>query len=270
MKFKIYLIFILTLSLLVLGGLFVMSSRDKSDEADSSIVIARRSSDYSRKTDAATSDTEKIATLSSLARNDTLKMQSILFDVPFTSQAPLRDWDNVIFQQACEEASMLMAMLWVEGKEFISKEDAEKAILEISDFEKKNYRYFEDTSAQDTAIIMKDYFNYTNIEAKYDVSREHIKRELLNGNLVIVPVNGQKLSNPFYTPPGPLRHMILVVGYDAETKEFITNDAGTRRGEGFRYKENIFESAIQDYVTGYKEPIVQVRSAMIVVRRISS
>jgi hypothetical protein len=268
MKIKSYIIFILlAFSLLTLGGLFVINNKIKIDEADSQDVIARRS-DRGR-TDAAIPDTEKIATLAPLARNDIPDTQSVLFDVPFTSQAPFGNWDNQVFQQACEEASMLMAMLWVEGKEFISKEDANKAILEISDFEEKNYGYFEDTSAEDTAIIMKDYFSYNNIEVLYDIGSQDIKRELANGSIVITPMNGQKVGNPFYTPPGPLRHMILVVGYDRETKEFITNDPGTRHGEGFRYKEDIFEAALQDYITGHKEPIDEIRSAIIVVRRIS-
>lgn len=260
MKIKIYIAFILlAFSLLILGGLFVISNTAQ-------VTVTSMTSG----TTAQEHKTEDHKAEENFRIEEKIETQSILFNVPFTSQAPFGNWENIVLQQACEEASMLMAMLWVEGKEFISKEDAEKTILEISDFEKKNYGYFEDTSAQDTAIIMKDYFNYNNIEVLYDIGSADIKRELLNGSLVIAPMNGQRVGNPFYTPPGPLRHMILVVGYDVETKEFITNDPGTRRGEGFRYKEDIFESAIQDYVTGHKEPIVGVRSAMIVVRRISS
>ena len=255
MKIKSYIIFILlAFSLLTLGGLFVINNTMETTET-----------------------TETLENLETMAQPYVVERtegeweitQSVLFDVPFTSQAPFGNWDNQVFQQACEEASMLMAMLWVEGKEFISKEDANKAILEISDFEEKNYGYFEDTSAEDTAIIMKDYFSYNNIEVLYDIGSQDIKRELANGSIVITPMNGQKVGNPFYTPPGPLRHMILVVGYDRETKEFITNDPGTRHGEGFRYKEDIFEAALQDYITGHKEPIDEIRSAMIVVRRIS-
>lgn len=191
--------------------------------------------------------------------------QSILLNVPFASQAPSADWDNVIFQQGCEEASMLMAMLWVENKSFISAKDAEKAIFAISNFSQKNYGEFRDTSAADTANIMKDYFQYEGIEVKNNITAEDIKAELVNGNLVIVPVNGQKLGNPFYTPPGPFQHMLVVKGYDTQRKEFITNDPGTRRGEGFRYKENVLDAALRDYPTGYKEQIVQANKAMIVV-----
>jgi len=194
------------------------------------------------------------------------RRQTVLHNVPFTSQAPSGDWDNIIFQQGCEETSMLMAMLWVQNKKFINVRDAEIAISAISNFSQKNYGEFRDTSIEDTAIIMKDYFDYQNIEVQNDVSAGDIKRELARGNLVIVAVNGQKVGNPFYTPPGPLQHMLVVKGYDEARKEFITNDPGTRRGASFRYKEDVLEGALQDYVTGYKEPISEVRKAMIIVK----
>ena len=190
---------------------------------------------------------------------------SILMNVPFASQAPSGNWDNVIFQQGCEEASMLMAMLWVQQKGFISPKEAEKAISAISNFAQKNYGEFRDTSIEDTATIMKDYFEYQNIEVKNDITAKDIKSELAKGNVVIAAINGQKIGNPFYTPPGPLQHMLIVKGYDAQKKEFITNDPGTRRGEGFRYKEDILEAALQDYATGYKEPIREIRKSMIVI-----
>lgn len=190
--------------------------------------------------------------------------RNVLLNVPFTSQAPFGDWDNVIFQQGCEEASMLMAMLWVQGKQ-ITASAAEKAIRAISNFEQKNYGEFRDTSAHDTAEIMKDYFDYKNVEARYGIGIYDIKRELARGNLVIVPVNGQRIGNPFYTPPGPLQHMLVIRGYDPEGKEFITNDPGTRRGEGFSYKEDVLDAALRDYPTGYKEQIGEAQKAMIVV-----
>lgn len=190
--------------------------------------------------------------------------KTILHNVSFTSQAPFGDWDNVIFQQGCEEASMLMAMFWVEGKQ-ITASSAEKAIISISNFSAKNYGEFRDTSIEDTATIMKDYFDYQNIEVQNDITVEDIKRELMRGNVVIAAVNGQKIGNPFYTAPGPLQHMLVIRGYDSKKREFITNDPGTRRGESFRYKEDVLYGALQDYVTGYKEPIQEVRKAIIVV-----
>src|SRR3989344_4812592 len=71
---------------------------------------------------------------------------------------------------------------------------------------------------------------------------------------------------PNYTAPGPERHMILIRGYDDETGEFITNDAGTRRGEKYRYKYRTLFNAIRDYPTGDHIPITGVDKKMIVVQ----
>ena len=115
--------------------------------------------------------------------------------------------------------------------------------------------------------IFKGYYKYNNAEARSGISIEDIKKELFDGNLVIVPVNGQKIKNPFYTPPGPLEHMLVVIGYDGATKEFITNDPGTRRGEKYRYSEDILGAALMDYPTGIHQIITEVKTAMIVVKR---
>ena len=143
-----------------------------------------------------------------------------LLKVPFTSQAPTGNWDNPIFQNACEEASVYMAMLWVKGKQTTSLE-AEKVMIAMSNFEQKNYGVFLDTSAADTAQFMRDYFKYQNVFLKSDISVNDIKNELVRGNLVIVPVDGRALRNPFYTPPGPERHMLVIRGYDAKKKVLL-------------------------------------------------
>ena len=194
--------------------------------------------------------------------------QSILLEVPFSSQAPSAQWNDVVFQNACEETAILMAMRWAEDAT-LSKEDAEREIAAIAEFQKETYGHFHDRSAADTAQLMKEYFDYQNVEYVTDIDTSDIKRELLDGNVVIVPVNGQVLNNPFYTPPGPLEHMIVVVGYDEETHEFITHDPGTKRGANFRYEEDVLNQALRDYGTGYHETIKGVSKVMIVVKPLS-
>lgn len=191
----------------------------------------------------------------------------ILLDVPFTSQAPFGGWADPRRENGCEETSALMAMAWVRGEK-LSPEYADKKILEISDYEKNIYGDFHDTSAKDTiSRIFNDYFKYDKADVFYDIDGEDIKRELEAGNLVIVPVHGQKLKNPYYTQPGPVQHMLVVMGYDEAKKQFITNDPGTRHGEKYRYGEDIFEAALQDYPSGIHEPIEVVRTAMVVVKK---
>jgi len=191
----------------------------------------------------------------------------ILFNVPFTPQAPFSEWENSKLSNGCEEASVFMAMSWVRGKTF-TQEEARQEIIAVSDYELANYGVYLDTSAKDTFDrILKGYYGHQNAELFYDISVEDIKDELRNGNLVLTPMNGQELHNPYYTQPGPLRHMVVIIGYDPDNKEFITNDPGTRYGEQYRYSEQVFFNAIHDYLTGEDLPLPPKRTAMIVVKK---
>lgn len=160
-----------------------------------------------------------------------------------------------------------MAMSWIRGTD-ITPEKARQEILAVSDYELTNYGVFLDTSAQDTVErIFKGYYKYQNAEVVYDISAENIKNELRKGNLVITPMNGQELHNPYYTQPGPLRHMLVIIGFDPDSKEFITNDPGTRQGKQYRYPEDIFFKAISDYLTGDDLPLPPKRKVMIVIKK---
>lgn len=191
----------------------------------------------------------------------------ILLNVPFTAQAPFGNWDDVRQDYGCEEASILMAMYWVYGRD-LPPEKAEKEIIAISEFEQEKYGAFHDTSTLDTLKVLKAYFGYENAFVRFDIGIEDIKTELVQGNIVIVPIDGTKVDNPYYTPPGPAKHKIVIRGYDDDTQEFITNDPGTKRGEAYRYNYQILENAIVDYPTGLNEPISQIRTAMIVVKKL--
>lgn len=191
--------------------------------------------------------------------------------VPFTAQAPFGEWQDPRQQDGCEEAASLMAVLWTQGKPYITKEEAKETILAISAYQTDTYAEYRDTSAADTLErIIKGYFNYFHAELKTITGRQEIIRELQDGNVVIAPMNGQALNNPNFTPPGPERHMVLVYGYDPGADQFITNDPGTRQGENYLYATTLFFDAIRDYPTGYHVPIETVEKRVIVVRRDSS
>ncbi len=201
--------------------------------------------------------------------DDLPKEKDVLLEVPFTSQAPFVNWNDARKQDGCEEAAVIMAMAWVNDEKLTPK-IADEKINEISAFEKKMYGSFYDTNADDTAKrIFKEYFKYDNIEVEHNIDKENIKKELFKGNLVIVPVNGRKLGNPYYTPPGPVTHNLVVIGYDILKKEFITNDPGVGCGEKFRYGENILESALLDYPTGFHETVERKETAMIIIKKSS-
>jgi hypothetical protein len=189
-------------------------------------------------------------------------------NVPFSPQAPLGGWSDLRQEEGCEETSVLMAMAWAKGFRFTS-EEARREIISISEFEKKTYGSYNETSAEDTVKrIFNAYFKYYKVEMKSGIKTEDIIRELEKGKIVIVPVNGRKLNNPYFTPPGPTDHMLVIKGYDGTNQEFITNDPGTRRGESYRYSRPVMESALRDYPytgSGLKNP--GVIKSMIVVSK---
>ena len=185
----------------------------------------------------------------------------------FTKQAPFGDWSDERQQNGCEEAASIMAVYWAQDKN-LTLEIAEKEIIRISDFQLEKYGSFSDTSSEDTVKrILNEYFNFYNAEVKYDITIEDIIKEVENGNLILVPTNGQKLKNPYYTQPGATHHELVIKGYDKEMNEFITNDSGTKYGESYRYKTGILYDAIYDYKTGKNEKVDKIIKAMIIIKK---
>lgn len=185
--------------------------------------------------------------------------------VPFVPQAPFGEWKDRRFQDGCEEAASLIAVRWAKGQT-LSKTQAKQEIIKMAAYEQKKFGGYADTSAADTlARLIKGYFKYDKAAVKKNITVDDIITEIKNGYLVIAPFNGQKLKNPYYTQPGPERHMIVIRGYDEATNEFITNDVGTRRGENYRYPKDILFSAIRDYPTGNHQAIKTAEKNIIVV-----
>lgn len=191
----------------------------------------------------------------------------LINNVPFTAQAPFGDWADQRQQDGCEESSSLMAVKWARS-ESLNKDQALEEITAISDWLLKKYGEYRDISGQNTVDwIFKDYFNFNKVSLIHDIGINDIIKELNKGNLLITPMNGQMMHNPYFKAPGPPRHMIVIRGYDPETKEFITNDPGTRNGELYRYDATILYSAIRDYPTGYHEIISNIEKNMIVISK---
>lgn len=160
-------------------------------------------------------------------------------EVAFTSQAPFGVWDE-IHEETCEEAAIVMVYAWLNNLQ-LTPDFAETEMLKLADWQKNNLGYFENTSAKDTAKIASEVYGL-NYRLIYNPSSEDVKQEIAGGNLVLMGMAGKKLANPFFKPPGPAYHMLLIRGFDA--KGFFVNDPGTRRGNNFFYTyENVFEAA---------------------------
>ena len=194
--------------------------------------------------------------------------EKYLIEVPFTSQSPFATWDAEE-NAACEEASLIMAWHWLEGDILgkINPAQAEEEIRQLIAFENERYGNSFDTSAKDTVQTFKDYYKNTDIVLKYDFGITEIVEEVSKGNIVIVPADGIALHNPNFKQPGPETHMLVIRGYDQAKKEFITNDPGTRNGQGYVYTYDVLFKAIRDYPTGNHEVITGIRKAMLVVSK---
>lgn len=197
-------------------------------------------------------------------------IEQILLDVPFTSQAPFGQWSDPLFQDGCEEASLLMAARYFRGKtdDAINSSDATAAITTLSHYARDTYGFYLDIAAADVAHLANDFYDHITATYATDLTREDIIAALADDALVVLPMNGTALSNPNFTNGGPQRHALLVIGYDPVARAFITNDPGTRNGHHYRYDEDVLIGAIRDYVSGYHEPFpLETKTAPETFRR---
>lgn len=187
----------------------------------------------------------------------------VYLPVPFLCQAPYANWSQP-WQDGCEEAAIIMALHYIKGDP-LTKASGNQEILDLVDFQVKKYGGHDDLTAEQAARLIKDYYKYDKVDVRYDIKVQDIKDELAKGNIVIAPMAGRLLNNPYYTPPGPAYHYMLFKGYDDKKGEFITNDMGTKRGRNYRYKYNVAYKAIHDWI-GSKKTIAQGRKAAIVIK----
>ena len=166
-------------------------------------------------------------------------------EVAFAPQAPFALWDE-LHEEACEEAAMIIAAKHLKGEK-LDKEIMEREIIDLVEWQKKNLGKWKDTTAKETAGILKDYFNLS-AELLPRPKADDIKKELVQNKLVIVPTAGRMLDNPYFSGQGPLYHMLVVRGYDPT--HFITNDPGTKRGEKFLYTYTNLLGSIHDWNNG--------------------
>lgn len=167
--------------------------------------------------------------------------------VPFTSQAPYSKWD-LPYQEFCEEAALLMVHAYHDGFDLPDPATEDKLLNEIKTWEENHFGFYKDTTAEETAEILREMYGYKKVKVSDDVTVSNIKFQITNNRPVIIPSYGRGLGNPNFTDPGPLYHMLVVRGFN-ET-HFITNDPGTRLGESFTYPYDVLISAAHDWNDG--------------------
>ena len=184
----------------------------------------------------------------------------IKISVPFTSQAPLGVWD-AYHEEACEEASIIMVKYYLDGQK-LTPDTAEKEIQIFIKYEIENTGGYKDSNAEQMVKLAHDYYHINNMKVVNNFKREDLKKYLAQGKPIILPMAGRLLGNPNYKAPGPPYHVLVAIGYDGDN--IITNDPGTRNGEGYVYNINVFYNAIHDF-PGNLDNMEQGQKAMLVL-----
>jgi hypothetical protein len=169
--------------------------------------------------------------------------------VPFTSQAPKQVWD-MPYQEACEEAAMLMVDAFYRGRTAkFTPDEADAAILKLIAYENIHYEGKADMTAAEVATFVKDYYGYKKVIVRELTSLDQVKAALANGYPVMTPAYGKALGNPNFRNGGPLYHMLVIKGYLKDGR-IITNDSGTRKGADYVYDPHVLFEALHDWNGG--------------------
>lgn len=196
------------------------------------------------------------------AAKPTASTMGVNLAVPFTSQAPRADW-SLPFQEACEEASLIMVNAYYTGAGTFTPDEAERQIKAMVAWEASRFGFYEDTTADEVVTIAKDYLGYAHTRAVDVTSIEDVKRQIDKGLPVVLPAAGRLLRNPYFSGQGPLYHMLVVKGYTKDGK-IITDDPGTRRGADYLYDPAVLWNAVHDWNGGDVE---RGRKVMVVVEK---
>ncbi len=179
---------------------------------------------------------------------------------PFVPQAPFANWDS-LHEEACEEASLITAHYFLKN-ESVSTEKAEAEIQALVAWQTKNFNGHHDLSANKIVALANSFYG-DNLTIKKDPSTEELKGWLNEKRIIIVPAAGRMLLNPYFKQPGPIYHVLVVIGYDDKKQEFITNDPGTKRGKDFRYPFSNLMDSIHDFPGDKKKILLGEKSVII-------
>ena len=164
-----------------------------------------------------------------------------LIDIAFTAQAPNAVWD-ALHEDACEEASFIMVKHYLDKTSLGSPSDVDQEIQAMVAYETQN-GYGPSITSEDLAKVVQNHYGMTGQVKSATI--ENIESDIASGHPVIIPAAGKLLDNPNFKDGGPNYHMLVIKGYDGTN--FITNDPGTRNGNGYVYTQTTLMNAIHDW-----------------------
>ncbi len=185
---------------------------------------------------------------------------TFILPVPFSAQAPTNDWSR---NEDCEETSLAMVNAFLNGntKENISAIPTQATIDNLKIWEEKNLGYNADTGAKTTTRMAQDALGLK-IKQIENYTALDLKKELLKGHPILLPINAKLLGIPQYLEDGPTYHMIVIRGFRDNT--FIVNDPGTNNGDGNEYTFSVLQKASADWDNTLKKMDPTKKIALIV------
>jgi uncharacterized protein YvpB len=186
---------------------------------------------------------------------------AVQLEVPFTSQAPFKNWDEP-YQNACEETSLLTLLHYLDNVPF-TQELADQEIVAFTR-QTQSMGYGISITLEQLAEISRSLYPNYEPTLYTDVTEQSLKQLLAQGKPVIIPTAGKILNNPFYSGGGPYYHMLVVTGYDQTY--FYTNDVGTGHGERYPFTHEVLIDAIHDWA-GQDEKILEGKKIMMTLEK---
>jgi len=176
------------------------------------------------------------------------KKTKIILDVPFILEAPDDVWVGS-WKNACEEASIAMVEKFYAGEKTVSIAEAKTFMQSLFDAQNELYGSDVNADADRVVSLIDSYTSYSGRVVSHPTI-EDIRQELIAGRPVISFHYGFALKNeniPFRVG-GTSFHVIVIIGFDDNKKQFITNDDGDSiSGKGHTYDYDLFMSSLRDY-----------------------
>ena len=116
---------------------------------------------------------------------------SLLISIPFTSQAPTANWDE-LHNDACEEASVIMAYAYFNNIKSLPPEVVETEITKLTEWQDKNYGYHLSIDTTEAARMIEEVYNLNTEIVTY--SETTVKRALAENKTALSHVCHYRLQ----------------------------------------------------------------------------
>lgn len=175
-------------------------------------------------------------------------LTEVTLAVPYVSEAPEGVWSGP-WINGCEESSITMIEYYYRSHAAVSIPMAKENMQKLFAMQDEIWGSNADADAYRTDYLITHQSSF-NSEIVTNPTLEQIKTELQQKRPVISFHYGKDLHNPNipFATYGSYYHVIVLIGYDDETQEFIAHDNGDHpTGEQHRYSYDTIMNSLGDF-----------------------